>query len=283
MALEQIFTSQHITTYWKSEGKTEQNGNKIDRIRSSGNEHTRNADISEATKRRIKKMCAMWFELLSIYNMPRQKREQLLPTFTTLTYPICQTEDLTARKNELNRFMIYMQRKNFMQRYIWRAEAQKNGSLHYHIISDQFINKELVRETWNKCIPNAIQEYGKEAYGTRIESVKDYNKAISYVLKYMTKGSEERRQIAGNKWGSSDNLKKMCWYRETNETEIRLNNIKLDNAGLEAIDINDFCTCYPLRDKLFKLVEVFDNATQNEILNCYENNYQTLFNQKIIL
>lgn len=283
MPLNQIFTSKHITTYWQAEGKTTNATNIKDRITQSGNEHKRNADISDATKRRLKKMCATWFELLSIYNMPRQKKEQLLPTFTTLTYPILQTEDLTARKNELNRFMIYMQRKNFMKRYIWKAEAQKNGSLHYHIVSDQFINKDLVRETWNKCIPEAIAQYGKEAYGTRIESVKDYDKAISYVLKYMTKNSEERRQIGGNKWGSSDNLKKLSYFTETNPDIIRYNNMELENAGLELIPINDFCQTAPLRDKLLKLITIFDQGSQEEILNTYETNYELLFNQKIYL
>lgn len=283
MSLNQIFTSKHITTFWKPEKNGKDNNTIKDRITQSGKENARNADISDATKRKLKKMCATWFELLSIYNMPRQKREQLLPTFVTLTYPILQTNDLEARRHQFGRFMVAMQRRNFMKRYLWKAEAQKNGSLHYHIVSDQFVSKDLIRDTWNKCIPECIEAYGKEAYGTRIESVKDYDKAIRYVLKYMTKNSEERRQIGGNKWGSSDNLKKLTYFTETNEDVIKFNNHQISEAGLELISINDFCQTAPLRDKLLKLVNIFNEGSQSEILATYEQNYELLFAQKIYL
>lgn len=34
--------------------------------------------------------------------------------------------------------------------YIWRAERQENGSLHYHIITDRFIPWSELRDVWNK-------------------------------------------------------------------------------------------------------------------------------------
>lgn len=281
--INQLYTSNHITTYYTANPDKQQAGNRIDRIKNSGNEHRRNADISDVTKRKIKRMCGTWFELLKIYNFPRQKREQLRPTFTTLTYPILKTEDKEARKKDLNRFMIYLQRKGFMRRYIWKAEAQKNGSLHYHIISDQYIEKELVRETWNKCIADAIEIYGKEPFGTRIESVTDYDKAISYLNKYITKNSNERRAIEGNKWGSSENLKKMCYFVEQNETLIRLNQSVINDNSKITIQINDFVECAILNGNLLQNVEILHPDTKADILSTYERNYELLFNQQIIL
>lgn len=277
--LTQVFTDKYICTYYVSDKRKD---DLVNNIRDSGKQGQRNKDISEVTKRRIKKMCATWFNLLRLYNAPRAKKEQLLPTFITLTYPINMQEDLSARRYELGKFITYMQRKNFLKRYLWKAEAQKNGSLHYHIITDNYIRKELVRDIWNTAIEKHVLQYGKEPFGTRIEAVKDHRKALSYVMKYMTK-DDDRRQIGGNKWGSSDNLKLLQYFKEEDEFQIRVNQNNLDNAGLESINVNDFVSIYLLNDNVLKLTSIFDNGTKNAILEVTENNYRTLFNEQIML
>lgn len=49
-------------------------------------------------------------------------------------------------KQLLDRFM----RMKLISQYIWRAEKQQNGNIHYHIIIDGFVWVNYVRSVWNK-------------------------------------------------------------------------------------------------------------------------------------
>ena len=61
-------------------------------------------------------------------------------TFITLTLSASQTHDdkeITAIL--LNSFLNAMRRKWNVERYVWKAEKQENGNIHYHILTDKFI------------------------------------------------------------------------------------------------------------------------------------------------
>jgi hypothetical protein len=53
-------------------------------------------------------------------------------------------------------FLVSLTREFKIKRYIWRAERQENGGLHYHLITDRFIPWQRLRELWN----NAQQHLG---------------------------------------------------------------------------------------------------------------------------
>lgn len=73
--------------------------------------------------------------------------------FITLTLPSKQrtcTRDVTT--NLLNNFLTEMRQRTGMENYVWRLEFQKNGNVHYHIVTDTYIDYFLVRKSWNRIL-----------------------------------------------------------------------------------------------------------------------------------
>lgn len=71
--------------------------------------------------------------------------------FLTLDLPFQQHhDDVTIKHDLLNHFMIEMKKQWFVKNYIWRAEKQKNGNIHFHIIIDRFVDYAWIRNTWNR-------------------------------------------------------------------------------------------------------------------------------------
>lgn len=73
-------------------------------------------------------------------------------SFITLTLPVAQfTSDLSV-KGALNQFLTQLRSKYQVNNYVWKAELQGNGSIHFHIIIDKFIHHKAVRYYWNQAL-----------------------------------------------------------------------------------------------------------------------------------
>lgn len=71
--------------------------------------------------------------------------------FTTLTLSSTQQHsDNFIKKNMLNQFLTEARQKWKADKYLWRAESQKNGRIHFHIVFDKFIPWEWIKATWNR-------------------------------------------------------------------------------------------------------------------------------------
>jgi len=73
--------------------------------------------------------------------------------FITLTLPSKQltcTKDVT--KNLLNNFLTEIREKTGMENYVWRLEFQKNGNVHYHIVTDTYLDYFFILKTWNRIL-----------------------------------------------------------------------------------------------------------------------------------
>lgn len=74
-------------------------------------------------------------------------------TFITLTLPSQQIHsDNEIKKECLNQFLIEMSRYHKVSQYVWRAEYQKNGNIHFHILANRYIIWQDVRNRWNRII-----------------------------------------------------------------------------------------------------------------------------------
>lgn len=94
--------------------------------------------------------------------------------FITLTLPSKQkhsTSDIT--KLLLNPFLTQIRTITKMENYVWRLEFQKNGNVHYHLVTDTYIDYHLVRRIWNKLLK---KEGYIEDYQTKMSklSLSDY-------------------------------------------------------------------------------------------------------------
>lgn len=194
------------------------------------------------------------------YILYQAKTKQIIPAngkprftfrvgFVTLTLSSEQVhKDSVIKKECLNQFLIEARNRWNIRNYLWRAEAQKNGNIHFHILVDQFIPWSELRDAWNR-IQNKLGyvdryrdqmnafhsggfkvrddllrkwSYKKQVQAYKLGSRQDWNSPNStdvhkvrkirdlsaYLGKYCTK-NDGPRQISGRLWGSSENLSKL--------------------------------------------------------------------------
>jgi hypothetical protein len=166
--------------------------------------------------------------------------------FITLTLPSKQIHsDNYLKDNCLNQFLVELRQRYKVRNYIWRAEKQKNGNIHFHILVDKFIHWSELRDRWNRIINklgyveryrDEMREFHKTGFTCRKDLLKhwDYQKQIkayqkgkindwnspnstdihslykinnvkSYIVKYCTKEDTEN-EVTGRMWGCNYEL-----------------------------------------------------------------------------
>jgi hypothetical protein len=73
-------------------------------------------------------------------------------SFITLTLPVAQFTDDLSIKGCLNQFLTQLRMKFGLKNYVWKAELQKNESIHFHLIIDIPIHHKAIRYYWNQSL-----------------------------------------------------------------------------------------------------------------------------------
>lgn len=116
--------------------------------------------------------------------------------FLTLTLPAPQGKltDRDIRSKCLEPFLRRMRNKYNVKNYIWKAERQLNGNIHYHITADQWILYSDLQNEWNNQMEkvgliDAFQaKHGhRHPNSTDVHSVKSIKNLAGYLIKYMAK------------------------------------------------------------------------------------------------
>lgn len=116
--------------------------------------------------------------------------------FITLTLPCPQgdTTDKEIKTQCLDPFIKRMKRKFKLNNYVWRAERQGNGNLHFHLITDCYIHYSKIRNDWNDCINKFgyIDQFEskhkhRNPNSTDVHSVTKIKNLSQYFAKYMAK------------------------------------------------------------------------------------------------
>lgn len=160
-------------------------------------------------------------------NITDSSSKKRLPIFITLTLSSEQRHtDNEIKRNMLDQFLHWAKYNFDVKYYFWRAEAQKNGNIHFHLILDNFIPYAEIQTAWNKIQENNgyLKDYKEQrghtnAPSTHVKSVNAVNNFVEYVIKYATK-DENHRQITGRVWGMSDNLRNISSLTIDLEQEI---------------------------------------------------------------
>jgi hypothetical protein len=99
--------------------------------------------------------------------------------FITLTLSSKQkhpTSEIT--KTCFNQFMTEIRERYKMENFVWRIEFQKNGNVHYHIVTDTFTDFHIVQKIWNRC-QDKLGYVGAYTRKHIVMSVHDYVSAYS--------------------------------------------------------------------------------------------------------
>lgn len=186
--------------------------------------------------------------------------------FVTLTLPCLQFHTHAEIKSKcLNRFLTDMRRFHGIENYVWKAELQKNGNIHFHLTFDKFVHYMQIRKLWNNAIAKLgyIGEYANKfqnmnlnqytawrqknspaskerikrayAYGvstnwqspnsTDVKNVKNVEDLSAYLSKYLTKPIVDDKSNESQRL-SAESFEGRTWFCSTSLS--RLKSKKID-------------------------------------------------------
>lgn len=184
-----------------------------------------------------------------VYNPITMSEFRFKLNFITLTIPDL-ANGLSGKESYkllLKPFIQTMQRVHGMRDYIWKAELQARGTIHYHITTNTFINYMHIKKRWNQLLDKAglMQDY-KEKHGhsnpnsTDVHKVYNDENIEAYLEKYISKNENTDISIHGKVWDCSISLKSnklfTCDLLPVNEKNI----IKLDTSSTAKAITSDF-------------------------------------------
>jgi hypothetical protein len=202
--------------------------------------------------------------------------------FITLTLPSSQIHSDNEIKDKcLNQMLIEMRRIWKVKNYIWRAEKQKNGNIHFHILVDKFIPWSELRDRWNRITNklgyvdryrNQMLQFHSGGFKVRQDLLKSWaykkqvkaykagkandftspnstdihslfriSKVKSYILKYCTK-DEKNQEVEGRMWGCSESLSHIKGGQAIATSSLKSEIDKLAKMFHEKVYQGDYCT-----------------------------------------
>jgi hypothetical protein len=131
-------------------------------------------------------------------------------TFITLTYPSNpQISAQQCKRQHLNNFLIELSRRFAGVEYLWRAELQNNGRLHFHILVNKYIDRHWLASKWDNILKRNgfyqdknINSKAFKSASTNIEQCRTARGVKNYLLKYVCK-TNDKKGAQGRQWGSN--------------------------------------------------------------------------------
>jgi hypothetical protein len=186
--------------------------------------------ITPHTKGRIRKIIDTWLSAIYVYNKSYENehlQREHYPIFITLT--LCSEQkhpDEYIKRTMLTQFIQKLQTNHDIKNLFWRAEKQKNGNIHFHIITDKYIPKSKLSKYWADLLEKEgyLKSY-QEKFGNKqppsvnVEGADSIKNFIEYVTKYATKESPAET-VAGRIYGMTDNLRKIQPFTTCQDNQI---------------------------------------------------------------
>jgi hypothetical protein len=165
-------------------------------------------------------------------------------SFCTLTYrKVVPRHD--QAKRHLDNFLKRLRRKYPELEYLWVAELQKRGAIHYHILFNCFIHHSIINKEWNEVVANWTKKQGKK-HEKLYPNIQTPQSPARYMAKYLSK---EGSRIGGNFYDMSKGIRSLIKPTKEYTTEVRgpeypiikdcqeaLNNSQLDYFELKSSD-----------------------------------------------
>jgi len=239
-----------------------------------------NGYMSPATRRKVKGIIENYLTALQLNTtmaFPKSfPSQEIYPAFLTLTLPAKQIHcDNDIKKECFLRFIEWLTTSKDrsgsgwnVKNYIWVAETQKNGNIHFHLIIDRALPKDAINRKWNQIIErlgyvtrfrncqNFIYSRGwfvrKDMLNDRVSQKQKACRATSQAFnRHDAINAEKKRQLESYKRGVAENwnnppstkihaiqnIKKLTAYVSKYMTKAPEVNIRL-NEGEKLIEEN---------------------------------------------
>lgn len=153
-----------------------------------------------------------WMLLFSprkhVYSKKEKKSFTFKLNFLTLTLSDVQVHsDQFIHKHMLRPLLKWMARRYNAWNYVWKAETQDNGNIHFHVTTNKFIHYIELRNKWNtlQLHYGYLDKYNSshgdlDAPSTEIKAVKNTAELARYLGKYFSKNDTAAKQAAPHQW-----------------------------------------------------------------------------------
>jgi hypothetical protein len=197
--------------------------------------------------------------------------------FLTISFPMSIYDDVAY--SCFNSWLTNMRQKQGLKDYLWVAERQSNGTVHFHIFICQYLN---VRKA-NSAMKSAITtQYKKNLISNQqFESIKNYNgvhlskdrngrvqnlrkiakknqrKAIiNYITKYVTKAEDKNDQVH----------KHLAWYNSRSFSRLQISyRIEDEESARKLIEDKNIDINYKFTDIPNRVIYPYCSIPRNNI------------------
>lgn len=154
-------------------------------------------------KKKIRSKILAWRQVL---------RSDIKMTFCTVSFPKGLSDD--DIKKIFNVWLTKLRKSTTQFEYIWIAERQKNGTLHFHVLFSRFWNIAVINRHMAKTIDYYLSKHIRaninfdinKYNGVDIRVISSTVSLAKYVTKYVTKNDTE---IRGCVWNCSSAISKL--------------------------------------------------------------------------
>lgn len=226
--------------------------------------------MTSGSEKRLKRCVSLLVQKsprISIWNPVAECHHPFRLSFITLTVADQKTDSAQkVYKNCMSPWLRWARRSG-VKDYVWKAELQQRGALHYHIATNQFMHWRDVRDVWNKYQRKAgyLDKFAKReghyhANSTDVHAIRKVKDIERYLTKYMQKGVGNSN-IKGKTWDASKNLKQSNLF----STEMTPANL----AKIRRISTKEIPTdhCRIFRIPQDSAIAVLDNVQKREYTN----------------
>lgn len=217
--------------------------------------------------------------------------------FITITLASGQKHsDQIIKSKLLNQLLTELRQRFNMEHYIWRAEKQKNGNIHFHIVTNVFIPQDSLRSMWNRIqeklgyvsrysekMRNAIKSFsdyynefmdtgtytqlmqryikGKACNfnnpnSTDIHSVRKVKNLAAYLVKYFTK-SDQQHSAKDEALNEESYVNGKLWGLSISLSKLRTITVGIGSEVQRELNmICDLMSKYVYRDKYFTFIRI---------------------------
>jgi len=228
-----------------------------------------------------------------VYEKSIGKKLKYRVNFITLSFKSNLEDDKVGRK--ILSMWLEMAKYRFnVGNYVWRAETQERGAIHFHLVTDVYIPYAELRFTWNRL----LCKFGlgtMEDNSTDVHAVKNIKNTTAYLVKYLSDESKQegRRKIKGRLWGCNKALSNAgkekvvvdTWDLQVLQSDMRSYSLatKLIAAGKPIPEILKHCDIWELPEGYFehlpecalkdiwlKEIETLRNVSRNKRLQFWQ-------------
>lgn len=220
-------------------------------IRNFNNKKTYTGMITASTAKRIRQAVDMLLQVSPSKKITNPYTKAVIThrlTFITLTISdnIRMYTPQEGYNKLLKPFLRILREKQLINTYIWKAEFQERGQLHYHITTNSVIDLRLIRKYWNalQMKNKMLNEYylihnHYDPNSTDIHTVYKLRDIQAYLVKYLSKNTQNQTETQGKIWDASDNLKgKKNMSFKLNQHNIRKIVEETDKGNLQLIELS---------------------------------------------